>query len=159
MVAIPTYIYVGDEQITGGPLGNKPETGTPIFWGIARQLPRFNRVVPSGDDGVTGGTYSPYWDGKAGSLLTSTSASSTTITVSGATWTTNQFAGRLIYIDAGVGVGQERTIVSNTADTITVSVAWATNPTSSTSGCTCSWQPGSAVANSGASDAEASAWP
>jgi hypothetical protein len=133
MVAIPTYIYVGDEQITGGPTGiNKPETGSPVFWGIARLFPKLNRVVPSGPDGINGGTYSPYWDGRAGSLQTSTGATSTTITVSGTPWTTNQFAGKLVYIDAGVGVGQERTVVSNTSNTITVSVAWTTNPTSST---------------------------
>lgn len=130
MVAIPTYIYVGDQQIMGGLIGaNKPETGTPIFWGIARLFPKLNRVVPSGDDGVTGGTYSPYWDGRAGTLYTAAGVTSTTITVSTATWTTNQFAGKLIYIDAGTGAGQERTVVSNTADTITVSVAWTTNPT------------------------------
>lgn len=61
MVAIPTYIYVGDEQINGGDV--QPTTEFPSLWGIYRNNPKFSRVVPSGADGLTGGTFDPYWDG------------------------------------------------------------------------------------------------
>lgn len=79
MVAIPTVLYFGDEQISGGPAGGARailgsagsfygalttfDLGT--GWGIYRHNWRFNKVVPSGADGVTGGTFQPYWDGQA----------------------------------------------------------------------------------------------
>lgn len=64
MATIPTFWYVGDDQINGGfSLGTYPQTAFPYLWGYQLNEPRFSRVVPAGPDGVTGGTYSPYWDG------------------------------------------------------------------------------------------------
>ena len=61
MASIPTYLYVGGQQAAGG--FTLPTTGFPFFDGFALNYPRFMRVVPSGPDGYSGGTFSPYWDG------------------------------------------------------------------------------------------------
>ena len=60
---------------------------------------------------------------------TATSGSNTTLVVTGKTWSVNQWANYQIRIVSGTGAGQIRPIVSNTADTITVS-GWNTNPDS-----------------------------
>jgi len=59
---------------------------------------------------------------------TATSSGGTTLTDSGKSWTIDEHAGKIIAITGGTGVGQFRTIVSNTATEITVSEAWTTNP-------------------------------
>lgn len=64
------------------------------------------------------------------SETTATSGAATTITNSGATWTTDQFKNFTITIIKGIGAGQVRTISSNTSTVITVSASWTTNPTS-----------------------------
>ena len=62
---------------------------------------------------------------------TSTSATDDTLTQTGKTWTVDQWADGTINITGDPGSGQTRTISSNTADTITVSSNWTTNPTTS----------------------------
>lgn len=57
-----------------------------------------------------------------------TSGGATTLTDSGATWVTNLFATGRVYIHQGTGIGQIRTISSNTGTILTVSSAWTTNP-------------------------------
>jgi menaquinone-dependent protoporphyrinogen IX oxidase len=59
---------------------------------------------------------------------TATAGAASTLTDSTQAWTTNQQAGRVVYITSGTGAGQTRTIASNTATVLTVSAAWATNP-------------------------------
>lgn len=61
-------------------------------------------------------------------LSTATAGSSTTLTNSTKAWLTNQWANSQIRITAGTGIGQIRTISSNTATVLTVSSAWAVNP-------------------------------
>lgn len=57
------------------------------------------------------------------------SASPTTLTAAGVSWTTNQYQYDTVIITAGAGSGQPpRTIASNTADTLTVSQPWAVIP-------------------------------
>src|SRR5688572_14351300 len=65
------------------------------------------------------------------------SATSTTLTKTGAGWTANQFVvnavnqvNSLVKIIKGLGAGQERRIASNTSDTLTLDTAWATTPDS-----------------------------
>lgn len=41
---------------------------------------------------------------------------------------TNRWKGKVVKITGGTGAGQERYIVSNTADTLTIGKAWTTNP-------------------------------
>ncbi len=57
-----------------------------------------------------------------------TSATTSTLTNSAATWTTNQWAGWTVSILSGTGAGQRRTISSNTATQLTVSSNWTTTP-------------------------------
>src|SRR2546428_619768 len=44
------------------------------------------------------------------------------------TWTTDQWKTRVVTIKAGTGAGQSKTVSSNTANTLTVSSKWSTNP-------------------------------
>lgn len=53
---------------------------------------------------------------------------STTLNNTGKAWTVNQFANFQVRITAGLGAGQVRQIVSNTATAITVSAAWTITP-------------------------------
>ena len=59
-----------------------------------------------------------------------TSATATTVTVTGAGWTTNEWEGAFYFADFGSGTGDVRQIVSNTTDTITVSTAFLNMPSS-----------------------------
>ncbi len=56
------------------------------------------------------------------------SATASSITATGAGWTTNQFANRYVVIQSGEGVGQRRKISSNTADTLFVTQDFTTVP-------------------------------
>ncbi len=58
-----------------------------------------------------------------------TSGAATTLTNSGKSWTTNQWANYQVRIVAGVGAGQVRTVISNTSTALTVAT-WTTNPDS-----------------------------
>jgi hypothetical protein len=59
---------------------------------------------------------------------TATAGGASTLTNAAKTWTTNQWTSYQIRITAGTGIGQIRTIASNTGTAITVSSAWATQP-------------------------------
>lgn len=52
---------------------------------------------------------------------------STTLGKTGKTWTVNQWTNYQVRITSGLGIGQVRTIASNTATTLTVA-AWTTTP-------------------------------
>jgi hypothetical protein len=73
------------------------------------------------NDGAYNGDYSGTVD----------SATTTSITDASATFPVGGggLAGVPVYIKAGVGAGQERRVVSNTATTLSFSVPWDTNPT------------------------------
>jgi hypothetical protein len=55
---------------------------------------------------------------------TATSGSTTTITDTGKSWATNQWAGRHVWIHTGTNVGQWRVVTSNTPTTLTVDRAF-----------------------------------
>ena len=57
-----------------------------------------------------------------------TSATTTTVTVTGAGWTVDEWEGAFFFADFGSGTGEVRQIVSNTADTLTVSTAFSVAP-------------------------------
>lgn len=59
---------------------------------------------------------------------TATAGGATTLTDSGKAWTTNEWAAGEVMIVSGTGLGQKRTISSNTATVLTVSSSWTTNP-------------------------------
>jgi len=85
-------------------------TGLPAAWGTEWRLV----ATPSDDIFAT-------W--------TATSWAATTLTNSAKTWTANQWTNYQVRITAGLGIGQVRTIVSNTPTALTVA-AWTTNPDS-----------------------------
>ena len=60
---------------------------------------------------------------------TATAGSSTTLTDSGSGWSTNAYAGMMVRITGGAGKGQVRMILSNTSEVLTVSRAFSTTPT------------------------------
>lgn len=57
-----------------------------------------------------------------------TAGTSTTLTNSAKSWTTNQWTNYQVKILSGTGIGQIRTIASNTGTVLTVSSAWTTTP-------------------------------
>lgn len=59
---------------------------------------------------------------------TATAGGASTLTNGAKTWTANQWTNYEIRITAGTGIGQYRTIASNTGTVITVSSAWTTVP-------------------------------
>lgn len=59
-----------------------------------------------------------------------TSGGAATLTDTSKTWKINQWSGTQVKIVGGPGVGQIRTVVSNTANTLTVTPAWSTSPSS-----------------------------
>jgi len=61
---------------------------------------------------------------------TATSGASTSITDSSKSWTTNRWSNMMVTITAGTGIGQSRSIVSNTSTVLTVTPPWNTNPDS-----------------------------
>jgi hypothetical protein len=67
-----------------------------------------------------------------GYLVQSTATGGGTATLIDTTksWTTDAYAGMTIAITDGAGRGQQRTISSNTSDTVTVSSNWTTTPSS-----------------------------
>lgn len=74
---------------------------------------------------------SPSWlDSSTLAFATGTASAggASTITNAAKNWTVNQWTNYQIRITAGTGAGQVRTIASNTATVITVTVAWTTAP-------------------------------
>jgi hypothetical protein len=63
-----------------------------------------------------------------GTTGTAESGGATTLTDTNKSWTTNEWANETIKIIGGTGLGQTRTVSSNTATAVTVSSAWTTNP-------------------------------
>lgn len=59
---------------------------------------------------------------------TATAGAASTLTNGAKAWTVNQWTNYQVRITAGTGIGQVRTIASNTATVLTVSSAWATVP-------------------------------
>ena len=72
-----------------------------------------------------------YW--KINLDSTATSGGNDTLTLSTATWTTDDYVGQYVWLYSGTGSVQIRKIISNTATTLTVDRNWTTtNPTSGT---------------------------
>lgn len=133
MATIPSYVYIGNEQITGGESGVKPSTGiafsaTGSLTGLALMMSEYQRVVPSGADGVNGGVYSSYFDGAYTKAHTASAGGTNTISVATATFKAGYYVGRTVTITAGTGAGQSRTISANTTTQITTSTNWTTPP-------------------------------
>lgn len=63
-----------------------------------------------------------------GTFGTAEAGTVNTLTDNNRTWTTNEWTGETIEIVSGTGLGQTRTVLSNTATQVTVSSNWTTNP-------------------------------
>ena len=59
---------------------------------------------------------------------TATAGAATTLSNTAKAWGVNQWSNYQVRITAGTGAGQVRSIASNTAQVLTVSTAWTTNP-------------------------------
>ena len=97
-------------DVATGVLTSLTTTNLPATWatdGIIVSTPSNTRVFASG---------------------TATAGGATTLTNSAKTWTTNQWSNYQVRITAGTGIGQVRSIASNTGTILTVSAAWTTNP-------------------------------
>ena len=64
--------------------------------------------------------------------LTGATNTPSTLTDSSKTWATNQYAGYVAVTTTGTAVGQARTIVSNTATTLTLASNWTSIPAATT---------------------------
>lgn len=132
MANVPGVLIIGDESTQGvyGLTANTSSLG-------ATDLTKFNdtkvmRITPSSDStgaptAATDGWYPWYDIGAQSTSYVVASSTSTTLTVSPSpTWTVNQWAGKLVSVvnTTTLGFMQRRTIVSNTADTITVA-SWS----------------------------------
>ncbi len=82
-----------------------------------------------GTDGVMIGTPGiiNQFDSSATGGYSFNAATGTTLTITGPSWTTNQWTNSQIRITGGLGAGQVRTISSNTATALTVAT-WTTQP-------------------------------
>jgi len=130
MANVPSILLIGDTMIQGG----QPGVLAALTAAGLTELETFGdfevlKIVPS--DATTGaptanslGWY-PWFDGAYGSTLyTVDSSTSTTITVSPSPgWTVNEFVNRIVSVinSTTIGFSRRRSILSNTADTITVS--------------------------------------
>jgi hypothetical protein len=115
--------------------------GWPLYWDQIE----LDLVIPSDVTELTSGNNAlfpttwrmllsawlePSRDG--GTCYEATAGNTTTITVSSATWTTNEWAGYSAALIAGAGRGQEATIASNTATVLTLSSTLTTAAASGT---------------------------
>lgn len=96
-----------------------------VATGVATNLTTTNLPATWGVDGRIVGTPSYVNTFASG---TATAGGATTLTNGAKTWTTNQWSNYQVRITVGTGIGQVRTISSNTGTVLTVSAAWTTNP-------------------------------
>lgn len=88
--------------------------------------PDIRKFIKSAEIEVDRITFSTHWNVE--DYGTATAGASSTLTDTGKSWQTNEFAGQSLWIYGGTGNGQIRKILSNTATVLTVSAAWDTNP-------------------------------
>lgn len=92
-----------------------------VGYGNSR-LMRMWTTTPATDGDVV------YKNSLYGSASTGTN-SATTLNDTGATWTVNEWADKIVVLTSGSAAGQIRKILSNTATELTISIDWETTPT------------------------------
>lgn len=151
MATVPGILLLGDDQLHGGPGAGAGSiaieadaTGTGQTALMEWRDQDVMRIVPSSP--ITGAStasslgWFPWWDPWSDYVFqtwATLSATSTTVTLStiGAAFEEDELVGRVIRVcnPSNVGIQQRRVITANTATaasqtTITVGVAWSTNP-------------------------------
>lgn len=151
------YLILGTRPASGSSGLSKSYSGAWVtfnfdFWGRAIDVAKPTRAwffelrrvlfaVMDPDDGTGAACYMNGYHDLA------TGGGSTTIVKAGAGWAVNRWAGAVVRILAATGIYQAqtyRTIVSNTADTLTVSPAWDVLPAAGTEFYICGtdiWEP------------------
>ena len=89
----------------------KSVTNLPIAWGTTGQLVSTESLAGTFETGTSTGTNT-----------------TTTLNNTGKSWLVNAYTNYQVRITGGTGIGQIRTIASNTATALTVSVAWTVTP-------------------------------
>ena len=89
----------------------KSVTNLPTAWGTTRQLVSTASLAGTFETGTSTG-----------------SNTNTTLNNTGKSWLVNAYTNYQVRITGGTGIGQIRTIASNTATALTVSVAWTVTP-------------------------------
>jgi len=83
--------------------------------------------IKSAEREVDRKTFTTYWAVDTDTQV-ATSATNTTIVVSGATYSPKELIGMYVWVYSGTGIGQMRQITGNDDTTITVESVWDTNP-------------------------------
>jgi hypothetical protein len=118
-------------------VGVPSATNTNVFQRYDWALNTWSVLSPTGlpaaggTDGIlvaTPGLVGGAFDSSATGGYTFSASDATTMTITGPSWTANQWTNYQIRITGGTGAGQVRTIASNTGTVITVSSAWTANP-------------------------------
>jgi hypothetical protein len=147
MANVPGVLIVGGTSVQGGTAAiSNTVTGLNVSELNSSHAGDVMRVTP--DDPTTGNPtatalgWRPWFDGNAGdNLYTCSTSSSNTVKATGTPgWTVNQWAGMTVSVTGWdflgtsvyIGFTDRKTIVSNTADTLTISGTWTTNPTAAT---------------------------
>lgn len=131
-------VTAGVHSVAGTTIGWIPSIGHEWIYGGDQPEFLFNHVLGSainswGSDGTVPSTDVDNRMRPSGACRwiaagTATSATSTTLTDSGATWRGNVFAGAVVRITGNTGAGQVKVIKSHTGTVLTVHGAWATIP-------------------------------
>jgi hypothetical protein len=137
MALTPAVLEIGDFHVQGG-LPSMPLKFTINPTAVNRLTPfndpRLLQFVPANSAGgePASPAFFPWYDGTASDteyVVASTTA--TTVTVAGTPWTTNQHQGRKLTLIGGFFENfenREFTVLSNTANQVTVSVPWGVAP-------------------------------
>lgn len=137
MANVPGVLIIGDEQTQGSYAVQANVSALGVTDLVKFYDADVLRVTPSvaatGAPNAAALGWYPWYDlGAQSTFYSVASSTSTTLTVSPSpAWTVNQWAGKIVTVvnSTTVGFQQRRTIVSNTADTITVASWSAGTPT------------------------------
>jgi hypothetical protein len=135
MATVPGILYLGGYQGQGPQPPIK--SGDPTYELNVFNQPSLVEYVPGGASEPFAPVFFPWYDPTANATtLVASAATSSTISVAGTPWTTNQWVGRTVTVLRDyLGIpgapkipDQTARVLSNTANTITIVGAWGTTP-------------------------------
>jgi hypothetical protein len=137
-----TIVDTPDGNVVKQQPSQDPRKRAWVWHGLPRYITRFDRFVAR-LEGLVSRTrreqgLSPYiylkedatnvfrrWEYQSGAV---TSVGATTLTDNTKNWVPNRYANATVEISSGLGAGQRRTVVSNTATQLVLSAPWTVNP-------------------------------